>query len=96
MSGLTFEKLLIILAIAAFVIGPERLPGAVATLRRAVRRMRGLSDETRRRLRDDAGIDLADWRTLDPRRYDPRRVIRDALMGDDAAHPPSAGTSDAR
>lgn len=32
-------------------------------------------------------FDEVDWRTLDPRQYDPRRIIREALL-DDAPTPP--------
>ena len=28
-------------------------------------------------------FDDVDWKALDPRQYDPRRIVRDALMADD-------------
>lgn len=35
-------------------------------------------------LREEVGDDIADmdWRKLDPRQYDPRRIIKEALMDD--------------
>lgn len=81
MFGLTFEKLLIIGVIAAFLLGPDRLPVYAAQLGRAVRAMRGFADTAKGRMRDELGPDYDDikWNELDPRQYDPRRIIRDAL-----------------
>lgn len=82
--GLTFEKLLVIGVIAAFIIGPERLPDAAERLAGAVRWLRGQADTAKDRLREEMGdeFDEVDWRKLDPRQYDPRRIIRDALLED--------------
>ncbi|MFM6974873.1 MAG: twin-arginine translocase TatA/TatE family subunit [Agromyces sp.] len=81
MFGLTFEKLLLIGVVAAFVIGPERLPTAAAQLGALVRRLRGFTEGAKDRMRDEMGpeFDEVDWKKLDPRQYDPRRIIRDAL-----------------
>jgi sec-independent protein translocase protein TatB len=37
------------------------------------------------RLRDEMGPDFddVDWKRLDPRQYDPRRIIREALLDDE-------------
>lgn len=84
MFGLTFEKLLVIAVIAAFLIGPERLPAAVEYLRRFAVQVRGWLNGAKDRVRDEVGseFDEVDWRALDPRQYDPRRIIRDALAED--------------
>ncbi|WP_426184111.1 Sec-independent protein translocase TatB [Microbacterium sp. TWP3-1-2b2] len=89
--GLTFEKLLLIGVIAAVIIGPERLPKAAETFAGFVRKAGEYLRDTKSRMRDEIGpeIDDVDWRKLDPRQYDPRRIIRDALM-DDA---PTASTT---
>ena len=89
--GLTFEKLLLIGVIAALIIGPERLPKAAEAFAGFVRKAGEYVRETKSKMRDEIGpeIDDVDWRKLDPRQYDPRRIIRDALM-DDA---PAAATS---
>lgn len=92
--GLTFDKLLIIGVIAVFVLGPDRLPYYAAQLGQLVRRVRGFASQARERVKDEMGDEFneVDWRKLDPRQYDPRRIIRDALLDDEptpAVKPPS-------
>ncbi|MCG2799706.1 MAG: Sec-independent protein translocase TatB [Cellulomonas sp.] len=89
MIGINGGEFLILLVIAAIVIGPERLPGYAEQLASFVRRGRVLLRDTRERVTSefgDAGNDL-DWEALDPRRYDPRRIVREALAEDLAAPP---------
>lgn len=80
--GLTFDKLLIIAVIAVFLIGPERLPGYAAQLARLARSLRSMADGAKERMREEMGpeFDEVDWKKLDPRQYDPRRIIREALI----------------
>lgn len=82
--GLTFEKLLLIGLIAVLIVGPERLPRMAEGFATIVRRAGEYLRDTRTRVRDEMGpeIDEVDWRKLDPRQYDPRRIIRDALLED--------------
>ena len=83
--GLTIEKLLLIGVIAAFVVGPERLPRYAEALAGLDRSALASGCRPRRtRVRDEMGEDFddVDWRTLDPRQYDPRRIIREALLDD--------------
>ena len=81
MFGLTFDKLLVLAVIAAFLLGPHRLPAAAGALGRLVRTLRDLANDTTGRIREEVGPDFDefDWTKLDPRQYDPRRIIRDAL-----------------
>jgi sec-independent protein translocase protein TatB len=81
MFGLTFEKLLIIGVIAVFLLGPERLPHYAAQLGRLVRSLRDMASGAKDRVKEEMGPDFddVDWRKLDPRQYDPRRIIREAL-----------------
>ena len=83
-NGLTFEKLMLILVIAAFLLGPERLPRYAEALAGLVRRVRDFAQGARTRMKDEMGdeFDDVDWRQLDPRQYDPRRIIREALLDD--------------
>lgn len=85
MFGLTFDKLLIIGVIAVFVLGPERLPHYASQLAKLVRSVRGLANGARDRMREEMGpeFDEVDWKKLDPRQYDPRRIIREALLEDE-------------
>lgn len=80
--GLTFEKMLLIGLIAVLIIGPERLPRAAESFSRMVRKAGEYLRDTKSRMRQEMGpeIDDVDWRKLDPRQYDPRRIIRDALF----------------
>ncbi|GAA4490861.1 Sec-independent protein translocase TatB [Microbacterium panaciterrae] len=93
--GITFEKLVVIGVIAALLVGPERLPRYAESFAHMVKRagdyLRGAKD----RMREEVGpeIDELDWRKLDPRQYDPRRIIRDALMDDSPARPAAAASA---
>lgn len=83
--GLTIDKILVILVIAMFVIGPDRLPVYAKKLGEFVRGFKRVADGAKDRLRDEMGPEFDDvnWKQLDPRQYDPRRIIRDALVEDE-------------
>ena len=83
---------MIIGIIAVFVLGPERLPGYAAQLARLVRSLRDLANGAKDRMREEMGPDFddVDWKKLDPRQYDPRRIIREALLDDSPAAAPAA------
>jgi sec-independent protein translocase protein TatB len=85
--GLTIEKLLLIGIIALFLIGPDRLPAYSAQLWRLIRQLRDMASGAKERMRDELGPDFddMDWKKLDPRQYDPRRIIREALKEDASA-----------
>ena len=101
MFGLTMDKLVLVAVIAAFVIGPQRLPAYAAKLGAFVRQMRQLASAAQQRVQDELGPDIdVDWQKLDPRQYDPRRIIQAALLpptespaGDQT--PPNENSSDA-
>jgi sec-independent protein translocase protein TatB len=95
--GLTFDKLLIIALIAVFLIGPDRLPGYAAQLARLAKSLRAMANGAKERMRDEMGpeFDEVDWTKLDPRKYDPRRIIREALQEDDATAAAAAATATA-
>jgi sec-independent protein translocase protein TatB len=83
--GLTFEKLLVIMLIAVFVVGPDRLPSYAQKLAQLVKSLKQMATGAKDRMRDEMGpeFDDVDWKKLDPRQYDPRRIIRDALLEDE-------------
>ncbi|MGO4533613.1 twin-arginine translocase TatA/TatE family subunit [Leifsonia sp. 2MCAF36] len=97
MLGLTFDKLVIIAVIAAFLLGPQRLPAAAAGLGRFVRTLKNLAQDTTGRIREEVGpeFDDIDWARFDPRQYDPRRIIRDALTSDEEPADASGGDATA-
>ncbi len=75
-------KLIFIAVLALFLVGPDKLPDYAAKLARFVRSARGMLDDAKDRVREELGPDFdeEEWRKLDPRQYDPRRIIRDALL----------------
>ena len=83
--GLTFDKLLIIALIAVFLLGPERLPYYASQLAKLVKSLRAMANGAKERMREEMGADFddIDWKKLDPRQYDPRRIIREALLDDE-------------
>ncbi len=87
--GLSFDKLILIGVIAVFLIGPERLPAYAAQLARLVRAVSRLADGAKDRMREEMGpdFDQVDWKSLDPRQYDPRRIIREAILDDSTPDP---------
>ncbi|SDQ71587.1 twin-arginine translocase TatA/TatE family subunit [Quadrisphaera sp. DSM 44207] len=91
MFGVNLGELSIIALVALLVIGPERLPQYAAQLGRVVREGRRMALGVREQVRDELGpeFDEVDWRKLDPRQYDPRRIVRDALSEAWEDHPPS-------
>jgi sec-independent protein translocase protein TatB len=84
-------EFLILLVVAVFVIGPERMPEYAAKLAKLVKQLRALADTAKVQLREQMGpeFDDVDWKQFDPRQYDPRRIVRDALMdeGSDDGQP---------
>ena len=91
MFGLTFDKVIVLGILAAFVIGPNRLPDAAEWLAHAVKRVRAFGSEMKERVADEMGPDFddVDWHKLDPRQYDPRQIVRQALLDDAPAPLPS-------
>lgn len=91
MFDINGAEFLVIAVIAVILVGPERLPEYVRGLRSLVKRARGAVREGQTALRSEFGEDV-DWERLDPRQYDPRKIVRDALFDDDDATP-AAGTA---
>jgi sec-independent protein translocase protein TatB len=81
MFGLSGEKLLLIGLIAVFVLGPERLPIYAQRFAQWLKRAKSWLDGAQDRAKAELGEDFqdVDWKKMDPRQYDPRRIIRDAL-----------------
>jgi sec-independent protein translocase protein TatB len=89
MFGLSFEKFLLIGVVAAFILGPTRLPGYAAKLGRFVGTLRAMAASATSQIKAELGPDFDDveWSKLDPRQYDPRRIIRDALLDEVSVRP---------
>lgn len=76
-----WNELLIIIVIAMVVIGPARMPEYAAKLARGIRQLRVMADGAKAQLKEQMGPEFEDvnWRQYDPRLYDPRKIVRDAL-----------------
>ena len=85
--GINGTEMLILVIVALVVIGPKRIPEYAQKLRDFVRQMRRLAEGAKDSVRRDFGDDFTDvdWQRLDPRQYDPRRIVREALVEEDAA-----------
>lgn len=89
------DKLIVIGIIAAVLIGPKQLPVYAEKLGVLVRTVRDLVATTKARAAEELGpeFDPTEWRRLDPRQFDPRRIIQEALAeerGPDALLEPAA------
>lgn len=84
MFGINGGEAIIILVVAILVIGPERLPKYAEQLAGLVKRARTLMADAKEKVSEELGPEITDvdWAQLDPRRYDPRRIVRDALLDD--------------
>ncbi|GAA3667768.1 Sec-independent protein translocase subunit TatA/TatB [Microbacterium marinilacus] len=97
MLGLTVEKLFVVAILAAVIIGPARLPAYAQRLGEFARAVRSFTETARARAESEAGLPLSaeEWRELDPRRYDPRRIIQEALAQERGGAVPPASAADA-
>lgn len=79
--NLTSTEIVVIVLLAFVVLGPRRLPHYAARLAQLVRQARDLAEGAKGQIREELGpaFDDIDWRQLDPRQYDPRRIVREAL-----------------
>jgi sec-independent protein translocase protein TatB len=81
MFGINGGEFLVLALVALLVVGPERLPEYAAQLARLVKQARRMALGAREQVRAELGpeFDDVDWRKLDPRQYDPRRIVKEAL-----------------
>jgi len=81
---------IVVLAVAAlFIFGPERLPGLAQDAAGGLRRARQALTGVRGELQDALGDDVGDLGSLDVRRYHPRTLLREHLLGEDGDGSPS-------
>lgn len=95
MFGINGSELIFLIVLVLLVVGPSRMPEYAKQLRDLVKLLRRKANDARRAMREDFGEDFdVDWQKLDPRQYDPRRIVREALAEDDAPHvsPTAAAT----
>ena len=93
--GINGNEFLVIILVAVIVVGPQRLPEYTRKLTQMVRQLRVFLDNARSQIAEEVGPEMADLdlSSLDPRQYDPRKIVRDALGEDidaireDLTHP---------
>lgn len=78
MLSINGGEMVVLLLLAIIVIGPERLPEYSRQLRAWIVKGRDALREGRDTLEREVGGDV-DWAKLDPRQYDPRTIVREAL-----------------
>lgn len=86
MFGISGEKLLILGLIAIFVLGPDKLPHYAQQLARLVKSLKKMAEGAKGQLQTEIGEEV-NWKQLDPRQYDPRRIIREALAETEPVNP---------
>lgn len=89
MFGISGEKLLILGLIAIFVLGPDRLPHYAQQLAKFVKSLKRMAEGAKGQLQTEIGEEV-NWKQLDPRQYDPRRIIREALSETEPVNPLAA------
>ncbi|MFT4147349.1 MAG: Sec-independent protein translocase TatB [Micrococcaceae bacterium] len=87
MFGINSWDLMILLFIAVFVVGPDRMQRYAKELPHTIRKIREMSEGAKSQIKDELGdeyadLTLADIKKYDPRQYDPRKIIKEALSED--------------
>ncbi|MFI5593596.1 Sec-independent protein translocase TatB [Amycolatopsis sp. NPDC051758] len=101
MLGLSPEHLLVLLVAALFILGPERLPGAIATVRKTAQRAKDALANAHEQISNEIGPEfeqlrkplgeLNQLRTLDPRTALTRFVLEPSAAEPPTPAPPPAG-----
>ncbi len=88
-------EIILILVLIAIVVGPQRLPEYAEQLARLVRTLRDMARGATQSIKEELGPEAADldFSKLDPRQYDPRRIVREALLEDLSPTSKSAGST---
>ncbi len=87
MFDINGSEFLLLVMVALVVVGPERLPRYAGQLGAWARTMRGYLRTAKDRVDVELGDQAADldWTAFDPRRYDPRRIVRESLLDEPTA-----------
>jgi sec-independent protein translocase protein TatB len=82
MFGLSAEKFLLLVVLAVVILGPDKLPYYAKKLGELVRKGKRMLDNAQDQMKNELGdgYEDVDWKKLDPRQYDPRRIVREALL----------------
>lgn len=80
-AGINGNEFIVLAILAAVLLGPEKLPDYARKTATLIRQLRRLAADAEEQLREDLGDEFEDLdlKRLDPRQYDPRKIINDAL-----------------
>ncbi|HTR69496.1 MAG TPA: sec-independent translocase [Mycobacteriales bacterium] len=81
-------EILVLAVVGLLVIGPDRLPKVMGDLGRLIRQFRDMARGAASDLKAELGPEMAD---LDLRSLHPRRIVQDALFGEDDPSPAPDG-----
>ncbi|MDN5963855.1 MAG: hypothetical protein L0H81_04860 [Actinomyces sp.] len=82
MFGINGAEFLVILLVAALVVGPEGVVQALRTFKSVIATLKGWSARLREETRHDMSdvtLPGIDWSNIDLREYDPREMVRQAV-----------------
>jgi len=88
-------ELLLLVVLALIILGPDKLPEYAAKLAQFVRSARDMAEGAKSQIKEEMGpgFEDVDWKALDPRQYDPRRIVREALATPAAGGAAAAGAA---
>jgi sec-independent protein translocase protein TatB len=79
-GSLGWGELLVLAVLGLVIFGPDRLPGVIRDARSMIRELLQMARSAKNDLQAELGPEMAD---LDLASLHPRRIVRDALLGDD-------------
>lgn len=82
MLNISGGQFLVLVFLALVLIGPEKLPQYAGQLARLVKTLKRMMTGATTTLKEELGEEYSELAKFDPRQYDPRRIVRDALLED--------------
>lgn len=85
--GINGGEFIVLIILAMVILGPERLPEYAQKLAEFIKGARAMAVDAKTKLQEETGtnLDEVDWQKYDPRNYDPRKIIREALSEESEA-----------
>lgn len=87
--GINTTEFIVLALILVIIVGPEKLPELAAQLGRLIREVKNIATGAKARVKEELGPDFEELKNLDPRQYDPRRIVKEALKDEPPARVPS-------
>lgn len=77
-------EVVVLVVVALFIFGPERLPKVAAQAGRQLRDLRSMAAGARKEIQDAMGPEFDDLKNLNVRDLNPQTFVRRQLLDDDA------------